>query len=177
MEKKVKKERRKKVKKAKVTSTQGATTTQGVNPGASATPVVKAKELSDRITEAVLAQLKETDNNVVKMTGNTVRAHQLLCGEDPRYLKHTIGVSLINGQIMSVPTEHANVLINISTSEDSNRKVMRLCLMDTGASTTIISLKIVEELGVKIYESPCKEMSLTDASGQSMNIVGWPRYS
>ena len=100
------------MKKVKVTGTQGATT-QGANQVASATPVVKAKELSDRITEAVLAQLKESDNNEVRMTGQTVRAHQLLCGEDPRYLKHTIGVSLINGQIMSVPMEHATVLINI----------------------------------------------------------------
>ena len=74
--------------------------------------------------------------------------------EEPRYMKHKIGVSLINGQIVSVPTEHANKLIDIHTGEDSNRRLTRLCLMDTGASTTIISLKIVEELGVKIYESP-----------------------
>ena len=110
------------MKKAKVTSTQGATTTQG----ASVTPAVKAKELHDRITEAVLAQLKEPDTNEVRITGQTVRVHQLLCGEEPRYLKHRIRVSLIDGQIMSVPTEHTNVLINISTSEDSNRKVTRL---------------------------------------------------
>ena len=49
---------------------------------------------------------------------------------------------------------------------------MKLCLMNRGASTSIISFKVIQECGVEIYESPNQDMMLTDASGQDMNIIG-----
>ena len=146
-----KKKKMKKAKKASVGNTQAAATTTAATTSkaqSSTDPAVNMKLLC----ESVLNTLTKPETSEVKLTSNMVRVHKLLCGEDePRYMKHWIGLSIIRGQIMLVPTEHSTTLIEIRSNEASSRRLTKLCLMDMGASSLIISLKVIQEIGVAIY--------------------------
>ena len=125
------------------------------------------------LCESILSTMSKPDTSEVKLMSNTVRVHKLLCGEDePRYLKHHIGLSIVRGEIISVLSEHSTTLIEIRSNESSSRRLTKSCLMDTGASSSIVSLKIIQESWVTIYENLNQEMMLTDASGMDMKIIG-----
>ena len=114
----MKKKKNKKAKKASVGTTQAAA--QEV-PKATTS---KAQTSTDQtvnmkvLCESILNTMSKLDTSEVKLTSNTVRVHKLLCGEDePRYMKHPIGLSIVRGEIISVPSEHSSTLIKIRGSE------------------------------------------------------------